>query len=44
MDGSVLLKEKVVGTDPEKVGLEAADRLINQGAKELILAANKEQQ
>ena len=24
MDGSVLLKETVVGTDPEKVGLEAA--------------------
>ncbi|MGQ0515013.1 hydroxymethylbilane synthase, partial [Bacillus sp. D-CC] len=44
MDGSVLLKETVVGTDPEKVGLEAADRLINQGAKELILAANKGQQ
>ena len=41
MDGSVLLKETVVGTDPEKVGLEAADRLIKQGAKELILAANK---
>ncbi len=44
MDGSVLLKETVVGTDPEKVGLEAADRLIKQGAKELILAANKGQQ
>ena len=25
MDGSVLLRETVVGTDPEKVGLEAAD-------------------
>ena len=44
MDGSVLLKETVVGTNPEEVGLEAADRLIKQGAKELILAANKEQQ
>ena len=42
MDGSVLLKETVVGTNPEEVGLEA-DRLIKQGAKELILA-NKEQQ
>ncbi len=44
LDGSVLLKETVVGTDREKVGLEAADRLIKQGAKELILAANKGQQ
>lgn len=43
-DGSVLLKETVVGTNPEKVGLEAAERLIQQGAKELISAANKEQQ
>lgn len=37
MDGSVLLKETVVGTDPEKVGLEAADRLIKQGAKNSFL-------
>ncbi|PRT34718.1 hydroxymethylbilane synthase [Bacillus wiedmannii] len=44
MDGSILLKETVVGTNPEEVGLEAADRLIKQGAKELILAANKGQQ
>ncbi|EJS72594.1 hydroxymethylbilane synthase [Bacillus cereus] len=44
MDGSVLLKETVVGTDPVEVGLEAADRLIKQGAKELILAANQGQQ
>ncbi|KAA0761655.1 hydroxymethylbilane synthase [Bacillus sp. SH5-2] len=44
MDGSVLLKETVAGADPEAVGLEAADRLIKQGAKELILAANKGQQ
>ncbi|HDR7792180.1 TPA: hydroxymethylbilane synthase [Bacillus luti] len=44
MDGSVLLKETVVGTDPKEVGLEAADLLIKQGARELILAANKEQQ
>jgi len=43
MDGSVLLKEIVTGVNPEQVGLEAADRLIKQGAKELILAANKEQ-
>ncbi|MGR5984837.1 hydroxymethylbilane synthase [Bacillus cytotoxicus] len=43
-DGSVLLKETVVGTNPETVGLEAAERLIHQGAKELISAANKEQQ
>ena len=44
MDGSVLLKETVVGTNPEEVGLEYLNRLIKQGAKELILAANKEQQ
>ncbi|MCI0763605.1 hydroxymethylbilane synthase [Bacillus sp. TL12] len=44
MDGSVLLKETVTGMDSEQVGLEAADRLIKQGAKELILAATKEQQ
>lgn len=44
MDGSVLLKETVVGVEPKEVGLEAADRLIKQGAKELILAANKGQQ
>ncbi|PFK07423.1 hydroxymethylbilane synthase [Bacillus cereus] len=44
MDGSVLLKKTVVGTDPEEVGLGAADRLIKQGAKELILAANKGKQ
>ena len=43
MDGSVLLKETVVGTNPEEVGLEY-ECLIKQGAKELILAANKEQQ
>ncbi|WP_459499258.1 hydroxymethylbilane synthase [Bacillus sp. C1] len=43
MDGSVLLKERVTGLDPKQVGLEAANRLIQQGAKELIFAANKEQ-
>lgn len=37
MDGSVLLKETVVGTNPEEVGLEAADRLIKQGAKNSFL-------
>ncbi len=44
MDGSVLLKETVVGVEPKEVGLEVADLLIKQGAKELILAANKGQQ
>ncbi|HEK9103409.1 hydroxymethylbilane synthase [Bacillus pfraonensis] len=44
MDGSVLLKETVTGMDSERVGQEAAERLIQQGAKELILAATKEQQ
>lgn len=43
-DGSVLLQETVVGENPKQVGLEAAERLLKQGAKELILAVNKEQQ
>ncbi|ENQ3105429.1 hydroxymethylbilane synthase [Bacillus sp. 491mf] len=42
-DGTVLLKEVVVGEDAGEVGERAADLLIEQGAKELIAAANQEQ-
>lgn len=41
-DGTVLLKEVVVGEHAEEVGERAADLLIEQGAKELIAAANQE--
>ncbi|WP_100011966.1 hydroxymethylbilane synthase [Lentibacillus sediminis] len=35
-DGKTILKETVSGTDPEAVGKEAADKLISQGAKEIV--------
>ncbi|UJL44982.1 hydroxymethylbilane synthase [Virgibacillus sp. NKC19-16] len=35
-DGKTLLKEEVRGTDPKAVGEEAANKLINQGGKEII--------
>jgi hydroxymethylbilane synthase len=35
-DGSIIYKEEVKGTDPEELGLIAANRLIERGAKELI--------
>ncbi|MGX1982472.1 hydroxymethylbilane synthase [Thermolongibacillus altinsuensis] len=35
-DGKEILKETVIGKDPEQVGNEAADRLIARGGKELI--------
>lgn len=35
-DGSRLLKTERQGTDPEKVGLEAAEQLIAQGADEIL--------
>ncbi|GAB3050107.1 hydroxymethylbilane synthase [Virgibacillus ainsalahensis] len=35
-DGKTILKEVVRGTDPKKVGEEAADKLISQGAKEIV--------
>lgn len=35
-DGTTILKETVSGTDPEAVGKEAADKLISQGAKEIV--------
>ncbi|WP_020059982.1 hydroxymethylbilane synthase [Bacillus sp. 123MFChir2] len=41
-DGTVLLKEVVVGKHAGEVGERVADLLIAQGAKELIAAANQE--
>ncbi|MBP1947690.1 hydroxymethylbilane synthase [Virgibacillus litoralis] len=35
-DGKTILKEVVRGTDPVAVGKEAAEKLINQGAKEIV--------
>lgn len=35
-DGKTILKEVVRGTDPVAVGKEAADKLISQGAKEIV--------
>lgn len=35
-DGNTILKEIVRGTEPEAVGREAATKLINQGAKEIV--------
>lgn len=41
-DGSVLYKERITGTDPVKVGLEAAESLTAQGGKKLIDDVKKE--
>ncbi|OAB46677.1 hydroxymethylbilane synthase [Paenibacillus glacialis] len=35
-DGDIILKETVTGIDPEKLGLEVADRLIAQGAENIL--------
>ncbi|MBT2681851.1 hydroxymethylbilane synthase [Bacillus sp. ISL-35] len=35
-DGKTIIKEQVTGTNPEELGELAADKLISQGAKELI--------
>lgn len=35
-DGTTILKEEVSGKDPEKVGKEAADKLIARGAQQLV--------
>jgi hydroxymethylbilane synthase len=35
-DGSIIYKEEVKGTDPESLGAQAADLLIERGAKQLI--------
>ena len=41
-DGSLLYKETVEGNDPMQVGLQAAEKLIEQGAKKLIDDVKKE--
>ncbi|CAG9619527.1 hydroxymethylbilane synthase [Sutcliffiella rhizosphaerae] len=41
-DGSILYKERITGTDPIKVGLEAAESLTLQGGKALIDNVKKE--
>ncbi|WP_226680266.1 hydroxymethylbilane synthase [Sutcliffiella horikoshii] len=41
-DGSVLYKERITGTDPVKIGLEAAESLTAQGGKKLIDDVKKE--
>ncbi|MGM0835969.1 MAG: hydroxymethylbilane synthase [Bacillota bacterium] len=41
-DGSVLYKERITGTDPVQVGLEAAQSLTDQGGKLLIDQVKKE--
>ncbi|MFE7063105.1 hydroxymethylbilane synthase [Sutcliffiella sp. NPDC057660] len=41
-DGSVLYKERITGTDPIQVGLEAAQSLTDQGGKMLIDQVKKE--
>lgn len=35
-DGKTIFKEQVIGTNPEELGKQAADRLISLGAKDLI--------
>ncbi|WP_079509932.1 hydroxymethylbilane synthase [Mesobacillus jeotgali] len=35
-DGKTIIKEQVIGTNPEELGELAADKLISQGAKDLI--------
>lgn len=41
-DGKTLLKETVRGTDSKAVGTEAAERMISQGAKDIIDAVKEE--
>ncbi|QFT90083.1 Porphobilinogen deaminase [Bacillus sp. THAF10] len=41
-DGSVLYTERITGTDPVKIGLEAAESLTKQGGKTLIDNVKKE--
>src|SRR5690606_36736702 len=35
-DGAVLLKEHMIGTNPEQVGIELAEKLIGQGADRIL--------
>ncbi|MGG0716294.1 hydroxymethylbilane synthase [Robertmurraya massiliosenegalensis] len=41
-DGKTIYKERVEGTDPEQLGVAAADYLIDKGAKTLIDAVKEE--
>ncbi len=41
-DGKIIYKEQTKGTNPEEVGIEAANILIKQGAKELIEKVKEE--
>ncbi len=41
-DGKVLIKESVKGSDPVALGKEAAQRLLDQGAKEILDQVKKE--
>jgi hydroxymethylbilane synthase len=41
-DGKTIFKEKVIGTNPEEIGLRAAEKLIEKGAKKLIDDVKKE--
>lgn len=41
-DGKTIYKERVEGTDPEQLGVAAADYLIDKGAKALIDAVKEE--
>ncbi|WP_163970144.1 hydroxymethylbilane synthase [Oceanobacillus halotolerans] len=41
-DGKTILKEIVHGTDPVKVGEQAAEKLIKQGAKEIVDGVKEE--
>ncbi len=41
-DGKVLLKETVVGTDPVKLGEQAAQALLDKGAKDILDKVKKE--
>ncbi|WP_085991770.1 hydroxymethylbilane synthase [Oceanobacillus senegalensis] len=41
-DGKTILKEMVRGTDPVEVGKEAANKLISQGAKDIVEGVKEE--
>lgn len=42
-DGSTVLKETLTGTDPAQLGEQMAERLLNQGAKEILEQAGRDQ-
>ncbi|GAE30201.1 hydroxymethylbilane synthase [Alkalihalobacillus hemicellulosilyticus] len=41
-DGRILLKEMVTGSDPVAVGMEASEKLLKQGAKDILDQVKKE--